>query len=275
MSCNSSVENRAVYTALIGDYDQLTPISFSSRLKFILFTDQVDLFVKGWETRNISDLPNLPKDMPHWMINRYLKVHPHVFLSEFKETLYVDANIHLVQDPTPLFTTLLCNYDIAIPLHMDRDSIFTELDECLRTGKIGKDDWKVMALRLDFYRSQGMPNRHMTENNVIFRRDSCAVRHTMNIWWDEINLGMKRDQLALPYAAYKAGLTIHSVDNGPRRSGKFMTIRPHWPAQKRKNMRYFARAISALRHRSRIHMFAAKVVDTLVALISHISRKRA
>ena len=241
---------RAVYTALIGNYDQLSPIKFRSSIKFVVFTDNSALSVRGWEKRDIADLSGLPRGMPNWMINRYLKMHPHVFLPEFEETLYVDANIQLLRDPAPLFDVNLSNGDIAIPYHMERGDIRDELNACLRTGKVGNDDYKSMLLRLRFYEEQSMPRRHMTENNVIFRRNSPAVRWAMKVWWDEVRQGMPRDQIALPYALHKTGIDVVPVRDGPRTSKRFMTIRPHWPVGKKKNLRYYARLISALRHRS-------------------------
>jgi hypothetical protein len=257
---------RAVYTALIGNYDQLSPITFRSSIRFVVFTDNSDLSARGWEKRDIADLSGMPRDMPSWMVNRYLKMHPHVFLPEFEETLYVDSNIRLLRDPAPLFDINLSNGVIAIPYHMERNDIRDELNACLRTGKVGNDDYKSMLLRLRFYEAQSMPRRPMTENNVIFRRDSPAVRSAMNVWWDEIRQGITRDQIALPYALHKTELDVVPVRDGPRTSKRFMTIRPHWPVGKRKNLRYYARLISGLRHRSGAYMLAAKAVDALLAV---------
>jgi len=256
---------RAVYTALIGNYDQLSPIKFRSSIRFIVFTDNSNLSVRGWERRDISDLSGMPSDMPNWMISRYLKMHPYLLLPEFEETLYIDSNIKMLRDPAPLFDINLSKGDIAIPYHMERDDVGDELDVCLRTGKVGNDEYNSMMLRLRFYDAQSAPRCPMTENNVIFRRDSPAVRLAMKVWWGEIRQGITRDQIALPYALHKSGLNVVPVLDGPRTSKRFMTIRPHWPVGKKKNLRYFARLVSALRYRSGAYMFAARTVDALVA----------
>lgn len=257
---------RAVYTALIGNYDQLSPVRFKSSLQFIVFTDIPDLQVKGWVTKQISELTGISPGAPTWMINRYLKMHPHLILPDYQETLYIDSSIVLLKDPTALFDAHLTSAEIAIPLHPERGTIEEELDACLRSSKIDKTAYRFMLSRLAFYSTEGLKDYRLTENGVILRRITPRVIRTMEIWWEEIARGMVRDQLALPYALYKANLAISFLAEGPRTDAGYMTINPHWPYGKKKNFRYYARAISVRRHQSAAYMLGAGIVDRLIQL---------
>ncbi|WP_170139742.1 glycosyltransferase domain-containing protein [Cereibacter changlensis] len=262
-----------VYTALIGDYDQLAPVIFPSDVSFVVFTDNAALSVEGWTTRSVCDWTEVLPDMPNWMINRIIKVHPHVFLPTFHESLYVDCNIALLRDPAPLFDRYLSSADLAIPLHMDRSDIREELEECLRAGKLDKSSYNTIASRVRYYEDINLPMGPLTENNVMLRRSCPEVNLAMEAWWREICQGVKRDQIALPYALHGAKVKFAPVREGPRVSAKYMTIRPHWPSDRPRNLRYYARTISALRHRSIFHMVVARTLDILVVVHSLIKRE--
>lgn len=264
-------QRRAVYTALIGNYDCLRPLRFKSSIPLIVFTDIPNLDVQGWVTRQVSDLGQIPHGAPAWTINRYLKMHPHEILPDQDETLYVDANIILSRDPSPLFHKYLADADIAIPAHMDRNEISEELKECLRVGKVSQAEYETMSSRLALYDSIGVSSGPFTENGVILRRNTSQVSSAMELWWAEVANGVTRDQLSLPYALHKTGLKISVIKEGPRTTGEYMTIRPHWPYGKRRSYQYYTTIVSALRHRSPAHMIAAKVVDLLVKLKAQVA----
>ena len=121
----------AVYTALFGNYDDLLPINFDSKLKFICFTDNRSLFVKGWEVRYI-ELCNLsPRDS-----NRHIKFKPHEYLPDYLYTLYIDSNIEIKKDPSYIFNKYASFTDLAIPKHRIRNCLYKEINACVEAGLI-------------------------------------------------------------------------------------------------------------------------------------------
>ncbi|MED0060517.1 hypothetical protein RCU70_04475, partial [Escherichia marmotae] len=81
-----------VYTALFGNYDFLTDVSHlsSSDIEYICFTDIECNNNLGWKIVKVGRFSSTPA-----MMNRYYKLHPHLFFSNYEASLYVDANIKL------------------------------------------------------------------------------------------------------------------------------------------------------------------------------------
>jgi hypothetical protein len=72
-----------------------------------------------------------------------------------------------------------------------------------------KDCPTVIAEQMARYRQEEMPTDFgMSENNVIFRYHRKAhVRKIMELWWQEIISGSRRDQLSLSFVLWKEAST--------------------------------------------------------------------
>jgi hypothetical protein len=192
-----------VYTALFGDYDDLIdPKEDYVGCDFICFTDQEHLESDIWEIRVIEEC-----DLPPNMMNRKYKLLPHLFLSEYEQSLYVDANIGIVGNPLELAKKYLDEHDFAVPKHFARNCIYKESQECVIEGKSKFYETKE---QMKLYKQKGYPSEFgLGENNIILRNhNNDNIVKLMNDWWKEINKRTKRDQLSLGYVLWKNNMNF-------------------------------------------------------------------
>lgn len=205
-----------VYTALFGNYDDLIdPKEKFEGCDFICFTDQEHLKSDIWEIRVVTKCDLSPN-----MMNRKYKIHPHLFLSEYEWSLYVDSNIAILRNPLELANKYFTKYDMVLPKHFARDCVYEEAKECVILGKITYEEAKK---QIDSYRQEGFPEKFgLGENNILLRRhNEKKIIKLMNDWWSEINSHTKRDQLSLAYVLWKNGERFNYMDESPRESDYF------------------------------------------------------
>ena len=84
-----------IYTCIIGEYDYLiTPKYTRDDIDYVCYTDQ-NIKSEIWEIRSIpDDICNLDKKIQ----NKWIKMHPHIILSNYDITIFVDANIFIKDD---------------------------------------------------------------------------------------------------------------------------------------------------------------------------------
>jgi hypothetical protein len=211
-----------VYTALFGDYDDLIePKEKSEGCDFICFTDQKHFKSDIWKIRLVEGC-----ELPPNMMNRKYKILPHLFLSEYEWSLYVDANIAILNNPLELANKYLSMYDMAVPKHFARDCVYDEAKECVILGKTKYDETKK---QMDKYKNEGFPkNFGLGENNIIFRKhNSDNIIKLMTDWWEELNTQTKRDQLSLAYVLWKNGENFNFMDESVRLHSRYFEIRLH------------------------------------------------
>lgn len=223
----SKMKNKfVVYTALFGDYDDLIdPKENYEGCDFICFTDQKHLKSDIWEIRLIEEC-----DLPLNMMNRRYKILPHLFLSEYEWSMYVDANILIRKNPFELAEKYLSKDDFVMPKHFARDCVYDEAKECVILGKTKHDETKK---QMDFYKKQGFPkNFGMGENNILLRKhNSDKVINVMTDWWEELNTQTKRDQLSLAYVLWKNGEKFCFMDESAR-GDMYFRIKLHFGQKK-------------------------------------------
>jgi hypothetical protein len=210
-----------VYTALFGGYDNLIdPNGKCEGCDFICFTDQKHLKSDIWEIRIIEEC-----DLPSNMMNRKYKILPHLFLRNYKWSLYIDANVAILNNPLELANKYLDKYDITVPKHFARDCLYEEAKECVVHCKTKYDETKK---QMSSYREEGFPEHFgLGENNVIFRKhNNKKVVKIMTDWWEELNTQTKRDQLSFAYVLWKNGEKFCFMDENAR-GGKFFVLRLH------------------------------------------------
>lgn len=197
----------AIYTCIAGDYDDLLlPLITEAGVDYYCFTDQQIAQAGAWQLR---PLPECKADGP--LASRYVKMHPHRLLSEYDFSVYVDANVRPLGGISPLAEDAVGRGCLAMYRHPFRSSVLEEGDEC---ALLGHDIlWRIRS-QVRRYTSEGLPPLHeLHEANVLVRRHhEPRLIGAMELWWREYSLGVRRDQLSLPYALWKQGVEV--VDLG-------------------------------------------------------------
>jgi hypothetical protein len=169
----------AVYTCIIGDYDQpQEPLFKPSNVDYILVTDgrlpSTGVW-KGMDVRTIKGIPALDDSR----VSRYVKLHPHLFLDDYDYSIFIDVNIKTVGDMRYLIH-LLNQHGFVSPLHRRRDCIYEELEACVR---LKKDNPQKMREQIDSYRSAGMSEHYgLIEANLLVRDQNNP--YVSKLWKD-------------------------------------------------------------------------------------------
>lgn len=210
-----------VYTALFGDYDNLIdPKEKYEGCDFICFTDQKNLKSDIWNVKIVEKC-----DLPLNMMNRRYKLLPHLFLSSYEQSLYVDTNIFIRNNPINLANKYLVQSDIAISKHYKRSCIYSEAKEIIKAKKAKKED---VENQVKAYKGEGFPEKFgLTENNIIFRNhNSRKIIFLMEAWWEELINQTKRDQLSLMYLIWKNNVHLETMQENARGS-KYFKLKLH------------------------------------------------
>jgi hypothetical protein len=218
---NDKKDRLVVYTALFGDYDDLIdpPEKFEG-CDFVCFTDQKHLKSDIWDIRLVEDC-----DLPPNMMNRRYKIFPHFYFSEYERSLYVDASVAIKKDPSKLANKYLEKFNIAIPQHYARNCVYDEAEVLVSLNKAPYD---VVENQINSYKDHGFPSNYgLTENGVIFRTHNIdEVIKLMESWWSELHTFSQRDQLSLPFLAWKQKITIKAMPETAR-GGRYFSLIPH------------------------------------------------
>jgi hypothetical protein len=205
-----------VYTCVTGGYDALpVPAVQPPGIEFVCLTDGTLEVPSPWQARPLPRLPGLSPPL----LNRYAKMHPHVLFPDHAVSLYVDGNIQVVSDPTAFADAALAGHDMALYRHPFRDCAYDEARACADIGH----DWVWRLQRqMSRYRRAGFPAHHgLFEAGVIARRHAAtAVQALMSAWWNEYRLGVHRDQLSLPYLAWRDDVLIRDLGPSDPRFGR-------------------------------------------------------
>ena len=187
------MNRKVIYTCLTGGYDRLEqPAAVAPDWDYVCFTD-TDGQDGVWQLRKI------PFESPDPVVrSRYPKILPHKALPEYKYSVYMDANLRIVDAAFYRIADRLITDEIPFAQveHPDRDCVYEELKYCYLKDKI---DTRT-AFRLHRkWTDEGLP-RHagLYENNLLYREHNLdEVQVLDETWWKGFSSGIPRDQLCL------------------------------------------------------------------------------
>ena len=199
-----------IYTVLTGAYDNLNqPRHVESGFSYICFTDTVQKQKIGvWEMREI---PNVSDDKK--ILSRYPKMHPHLLLDEFDYSVYIDANVIILDDTLYKCSLELISRHICLA-GMKHQEVECAYVEGLRIYTIGKEKKIREIIRtLRFLRRENFPyNYGMYEANVIFRNHhNQDVIRQCELWWNCFINYVKRDQITYSYTLWKNHIPFNYI----------------------------------------------------------------
>lgn len=218
----------AVYTALFGPYDSLRDPRFQpDNIDYYVLTDQEIPEGSVWKRIGASDVipPDYQEDPV--LCNRWCKMHPHLLFKDYRYSIYLDANIWVFSDLTPL-TAGLDAYPVAMFRHKKRDCVYDEVQACLDQKKDKEDS---LQAHLEVIRAHGIPrNWGLLEASVIARKhaDPRCVE-LMEAWWEAFIRNSRRDQIPLIDCLWLKGINpavIGTLGGNLRRCSLFVQM-PH------------------------------------------------
>lgn len=193
-----------VYTTITQGYDDLRqPTYHEPGYDYICFCNELPIGYCGiWEIRHFDT-----RGFNSKMSSRIPKMMPHELLTEYEHSLYIDANVDIVDDFIFRSIDSLIERQVLVGHldHVQRNCMYLEIDFCMLNGydsflPLARMYWKLLKEKYPY-------GTGLFENNVIFRRhNDIKVIEANRIWWDCYCRYSKRDQCSLMYAYWKTGI---------------------------------------------------------------------
>ena len=124
---------KVIYTCLTGGYDRLEqPAAVAPDWDYVCFTD-----TEGQD--GVWQLRKIPFESPDSVVrSRYPKILPHKALPEYKYSVYLDANLCIVDAEFYRIADRLIADEIPFAQveHPDRDCVYEELRYCYLKDKV-------------------------------------------------------------------------------------------------------------------------------------------
>ena len=189
----------AIYTAVVGNYDEISqPLVVDPRFDYFLFSDTIkEERIGVWQIKPIEYYnPDRIK------IARYVKTHPETLLPDYAATLWMDANIQIIDSWVyERFIELYQNgSQIASVKHPERDCIYKEI------FAVCSVKWETVetAWRWNHYlRKNKYPeNNGLFETNILYRVNSDAIKLVDEDWWNCIEKFSRRDQFSFNFVLW-------------------------------------------------------------------------
>jgi hypothetical protein len=198
-----------VYTCTFPDYDTVyTPLVTTPGVDYVLYAPAAPRFLRRWQWR---PLPAAVNGFSQTMANRYCKFFPDRLFPDADVTIYADGNILMKGDLRPLIDEFLATKaEMGLFPHPFRTRLDEEVPFCKKVGRIGPADFDRADAQLAGYYAEGLPRDHvLTQNGIILRRhDGPHLLDAMQLWWDQMQTHVPRDQLSSPYVIWKTGLAV-------------------------------------------------------------------
>jgi hypothetical protein len=214
-----------VYSAVTSGYDLIFPPSIPSRaVEFVLFSDA------GQKARGWSKAPCVRTYDSTVLTNRFHKFFPQQLFPNAQYSVYIDGNIGIVGDITPLLDEFIVSgAALGVFRHRDRMTVAQEVDACLDLDRFNQLDLEIYESQVEHMYSEGMPpEQQLTDNGVIFRwHGHAGLASAMEGWWEELNAYTRRDQLSLPYILWRHELPCKIWDWSFRLPNPYFEKYPH------------------------------------------------
>ena len=197
-------ERIAVYTVLFGAYDRIRePLLHPGNIDYYLITDQEQPAESAWRRLDASRIPGAFREDPI-LANRWCKMHPHLLFPDHEYSIYVDANIWVFSDLTPLAAGL-DRYPAAMFRHKHRRCVYEEVQACLA---LKKDTRAALSAHRALLCEHGVPEQWgLLEASLIARKHfdpRCIV--LMEAWWEAFLKNSRRDQISLIDVLWLSGI---------------------------------------------------------------------
>lgn len=247
----------AVVTAITGAKDPLAPPTRRFEgVDFILFSDDPAAAVEGWDVRPIPEWSSDPDRAPRRHA-RAVKVLTSLLVPGYDAYVWHDGTHEVLADPHEMVRRFL--EESAVPFatfaHKERSCVYEEAKAVLGVKLDSKDN---VARQMRDYRGAGYPSGHGLLETPVVLRKACAETTAVELaWWEQICRYSSRDQLSLPFVAWRLGIGIglmgpgNAFDNDlVRRARRHERLDFQWSAWQGLKKRLRSR-IASVRHGGR------------------------
>lgn len=199
----------AVYTSVFGSYDKLLdPVIKPDNIDYYIITDQEVDKDSIWKKVDFEEV--IPKEIVNpTERNRYVKMLPHKIFKEYDYSIYIDGNVWVTSDLTPLISSLE-EFPVAMHRHKNRDCVYDEIEVCIKKGKANEKSLRDHQKLLE---SHNVPkNLGLLEATIIARKhfDKECIE-LMEAWWEEFKANSKRDQISLIDCIWTKSINIEKI----------------------------------------------------------------
>lgn len=207
-------ERLAVYTCIIGDYDDLKQPR--------VIEEQCDYFCLSFEEPQNPgvyqwiDISPFLKGMmlDNTQVNRFCKMHPHLFFKDYRYSFYYDGSIEIIRSIAGL-TRKIGNVGIGLyeAGGYGNLDIYGEAALLVLSRRTSGDTTEIIVKQIARYIGEGFPrNFGEAANGAIVREhNNPKCINIMETWWNEIIKESRRDQLSFWYAVWKNGYLPQDV----------------------------------------------------------------
>lgn len=198
----SPTAKNVVYTAIIGDYDNIKELAFYDfgNFDYICFTNSKKIKSSNWKIIDVSDFNNYLKINDNTKEARFFKTHPHLFFKKYKRSIWIDGNVNVkCKNINDEFLPLLGKGEYLLTMeHPFLDNVYDEYDKILACKKESSDVLKRTKdlLMLDKFNDKG---RHVQTNILLRDHNNKECIRLMEAWWQMILRHSRRDQMSFNY----------------------------------------------------------------------------
>jgi GT2 family glycosyltransferase len=204
------MQNRkVVYTAVTGNYDSLkTPSTVEPGWDYVCFTDNFETKSDFWDVRcyesdKLIEL-GAQKAENSRRLSKFFKMHPHLLLSEYDESLWIDASLRIKGSIDEYVRRYLKKSDMLCLIHPDRNCIYEEAYMCIDRGLTVESQ---TLQQIERYRNEGLPEGFgMPVGGIIYRKHTQTIEEFNALWYQETMAATPRDQLSFVFCCWKLAL---------------------------------------------------------------------
>ena len=172
-----------IYTCITGDYDQLLELKNidTQTFDYICFTNTKIKEVYPWKIIDISNI-QYEMNLSNQMFARYVKMNPHLFLSDYDLSIWINGNVSIIGD-LKYFINMLNNKNYILTIsHPFRNSIYEEINYCVKNKK---DTFQNLNKLHKYLISEGFLNvpKLILSNIILRRHNENDCKNIMKQWW--------------------------------------------------------------------------------------------
>ncbi|MCK4819048.1 DUF616 domain-containing protein, partial [bacterium] len=126
--------------------------------------------------------------------------------NNYEYSVYVDCKRESVIDFEWLLSFMEPQSDFVTRQHKTRDCVYDEGKVCIEKRI---DDKATILKQLGFYRDEGYPvHNGLHYSYILLRRHTKRLKEFSRLWWEQLEWYSFRDQISLPYVAWKHNMEI-------------------------------------------------------------------